>query len=775
MTNPVDNRQMVNYVPGNNSIFPNETPDDILCCILSALIKLKNIHPVLLTNRKLNDLFTNYPPLLNQIIPIYFPNSFKDNPKTLNVYHPGFQGKFKKLKNIDKNIKASKFRIKNLSNSNDAHPWVSLQKQKLIPPCSIGRAGVLHKDKFYYVDSGCIRICDANSDQELSHFGAWDSFTNIAVQGDTLITCSPNGELKFWDLHDLKDGKELKTVKPPQPPIAITSMTLDDDTVYYGGDRWTDDGNGPFGEVYKFELNSKADSPLVSFWKSGNPDCVHCLAAQDGILCAGSIDSAVTVWDSKTGEELRRLLASNNANNDVDTGACWDTFRTVLLHDGKLFAGNNYDGIVVWDIHSGKKLSSFKLCEESLKCLGMRNGKLYSLLTNGWNDSLKVWDFNFEPLTPYSQQVLEDSLSILGKMAHAEHTQSYDEVEALAKTLPPDFQKRLKLYAYTFCATFKLNKDTLTKELILHVQEEVVLELLLNRICNEDQKRVSELLNQLVWIDEESRRVYEYLWNICGKQDGEGKNWGECAFHGDSDFPTTIQQKEEAVLQFKQYFFSDLWGRDLPHLLVDLGVVFDEEYSQKLGCTPDVLEKVGIVSQEDLDALGIITAPVAASIDILKEQPAEDQQAVQRQHYERREQVCDALQKVSEEIQKRIRESENCGVPFFADEKGSPIGQELNPWAVFKKQFEESRALIEGKCQTPSELSKNYAQIVTEANDLIEKFNTFDQEYQILKLRTYIRQEGIRPQWSALNEQEIHSLAEFARNNPNINLFQMGV
>ena len=70
------------------------------------------------------------------------------------------------------------------------------------------------------------------------------------------------------------------------------------------------------------------------------------------------------------------------------------------------------------------------------------------------------------------------------------------DCKELAQKLDPAFRERLKQHV------FKVgDPSTYSAEVILRVQTEVCIEALLHAIHDEDGKRVSNLLNQLVTID----------------------------------------------------------------------------------------------------------------------------------------------------------------------------------------------------------------------------------------------------------------------------------
>lgn len=202
-------------------------------------------------------------------------------------------------------------------------------------------------------------------------------------------------------------------------------------------------------------------------------------------------------------------------------------------------------------------------------------------------------------------------------------------------------------------------------------------------------------------------------------------------------------------------------------LLVDFGIITPQEYSEKLGCTPNVPKKVGIHSIADIKALGVHIDRPMEEFKIAEEDLSQDVNKKHQQIFERKEACFNFLEKMSEKIQQKIKESESHGTVLFQDNN--------NVWVEFQKRFEESRSLILGKCESSVESSQNFSQIAKEINGLVEMFNQQERDYQIIKLRAYIHQVDISAAWKGLENQGIQTLSKFVANNPGKNLFRMGV
>jgi hypothetical protein len=150
-------------------------------------------------------------------------------------------------------------------------------------------------------------------------------------------------------------------------------------------------------------------------------------------------------------------------------------------------------------------------------------------------------------LLGYPQQLLEENLAILGEIAYAEYNKDFKAISELTEKLHPHFHERLMEYISSV--------GFLSKEVILLVQTEVCLEILLQSVRKEDEKRISQLLDQLVWIHPKNTELYKFLWDICGRLNSE--MWGEHAFHGRSGYFASVSDKEKAILEFKKLLHEE--------------------------------------------------------------------------------------------------------------------------------------------------------------------------------------------------------------------------
>jgi hypothetical protein len=250
---------------------------------------------------------------------------------------------------------------------------------------------------------------------------------------------------------------------------------------------------------------------------------------------------------------------------------------------------------------------------------------------------------------------------------------------------------------------------------------------------------------------------------ISGSTDHTIKLW-------DFNFPSVAFKK----------ISKDRWGEDLPLLLIDLGIVTKEEYSEKLKCKPSDLPARGICSAEDLQALylhSLSVSPDFQYLQIVSEEAANDLTSAAARVFKKQEVVSKLLDELSTAAQKKFEEIR----PYLVirDESGN-VYDAVNPWSAFLEELEKAQADLRSGNLTPQQFAekfnpKNYAELVKKANALIDGFRAAERKTQILILDAYINQWGILKKWNSLHKQEIHSLsALLKRTDAPQDIFRMG-
>ena len=277
----------------------------------------------------------------------------------------------------------------------------------------------------------------------------------------------------------------------------------------------------------------------------------------------------------------------------------------MLTHDNQLFfisSDKVSDFINIWDLKNGKEIQMLRKRGRSpIDDFFIYKNQLIIRSEGG----AEIWDFSIPP-SFYTRQTLVSPLLILKEIA-----QDATRAEGLAELLGPDIQQRLKQHALNVGTP-----STYSAPVILRVQTEVCVEELLDAIYKGNQRLVSELLDLLVKIDAQNKEIYRLLWQVCGSDESVIWGWGEFAFHNREGCTASLLQKAEAIDYFKKHL-KERWGKDVPLSLLDLGITAEncgekllldlgitaEDCAEKLKCSPDFLQKIGILSSTDIKAL----------------------------------------------------------------------------------------------------------------------------------------------------------------------------
>ncbi|GEM_PF-1761594 len=205
--------------------------------------------------------------------------------------------------------------------------------------------------------------------------------------------------------------------------------------------------------------------------------------------------------------------------------------------------------------------------------------------------------------------------------------------------------------------------------------------------------------------------------------------------------------------------------------LQDLGIISKEHYSAKLGCAPDHLQKIGILTLADLEVLGIHPCPLA---HLPKPQAiagqADDFRKLQEEAFEKKDAVVSCLETLAQEVKTK---SESSALHMDT----APL-----PWKLLQDKINVAYTNLCERCKTPKALlstfeTESHQLIIDEVNALIDEFNALNCEYQVLKLHAYVSQWGVLKAWQNLQTQGIVCLADLIQQHPETSpdfLFRMG-
>ena len=723
-------------------------PKEIIALICSYL-NSSDVVQLVLTNRTFCCLASNdsfVASLWNLFLHKDFPNSYTATTSATENFTF-----YKNLKNAVHNIKAGKYRLLTLNGHRGGVECMMLRDGTLISGSeddtikiwNLSSGKALQTLNGHQAAITCITTLDNNliSGSEDDTIKIWNLSTGKELltlsEDQGVITCMVtldgklivglrNGAIKIWD-HNT--GQKLQTLSEHQG--VITCMTNLDDKLIVGLRN---------GTIKILDQRTGKELQMLS----GHQSAITCMTTLDGKLIVGLRNGRIKIWDLSTGRERQTLNGHRSA------------ITCMMTLDGNLIAGLEDGEIKIWDLRTGKELQTLNGHSQMISSMMILNGQLFS---GSRDNTIKIWDFNFPSLSSHfnfpslsshSKKVLEENLAILGQMAHAENMNQSEVVEELTEKLHPDFKERLKQHSYK-TGSYQIGSFfSCSKTVILRVQTEVCVEALLAAIHDQDDHRVSELVNQLIWIDPQNNKIYKLLWETCGKPDFDNR-WGEYAFYNQQGYSASSLQKEQAVIEFKK-LLKVRWGKDLPLLLVDFGIVTKKEYIQKLNCKPDDLATRGICSAEDLQALyleaGLSDSPNFQYLQIVSEEAPKDLIQSEAKNFKKQEVVSALLDQLFDAAQKKLEETKPHSI--ITDENGKAY--DANPWIAFLEKLKNAQADLNTEGLTRRQFAEKfnpeaYAELVKKANALIDEFRAVERKTQMMILHAYLNQWGIFKKW----------------------------
>ena len=263
------------------------------------------------------------------------------------------------------------------------------------------------------------------------------------------------------------------------------------------------------------------------------------------------------------------------------------------------------------------------------------------------------------------------------------------------------------------------------------------------------------LLNRLIALEPyQNSKIYELLGKICGKPNH--RYWGELAFHNQPECYASFAEKQQAVVEFKK-MLKERWDENVSLLLVDLGIVTKEEFSEKLKCKPSDLPARGICSAEDLQALylqaSLSISPDFQHLQMESEEVSKDRMQVQARAFKKQQIVSALLDQLFDAAQMKSKEAMPYSV--IRDENGNVY--DANPWIAFLDKLKNIQADLSAEGLNREQFvakfePKAYAELVKKVNALIDEFRVAERQTQILILDAYINQVGILEVWRELQK-----------------------
>ena len=714
----------------------NGLPIEVLQLIASFVHDPKDIGRLALAHRQLSLLFSDGD-IWDLFLRKDFPDSYATVPSKAKT--PAL---YRQLANEAHHFETKQYRLQTLYGHREGVTSVLIHGDRLISS-SVDKT---------------MKVWDLETKQVLKTFhGHQFSVNCTAIYGDQLISGSMDDTIKIWDLNT---EKVLKTLSGHEGQV--TSITIHkDQLISSSSDRtikiWDLNTKGLVTTldehqdhidcviVYDGKLISGSWDKTIKIWDlktrqlekslEGHLDWVTCIMVYEGKLISGSWDTTIRIWDFKTGKVLETLHGHQKVVNGISA------------YNHTLFSCSRDATIKIWNLKTGKLIQSIKEHEAEVARVQFFEGKI---ITSSMDHTIKILDFTSWDVSPYSKQVLEGNLEILGKMAHAEYTQQPKIVKELAGKLHSDFKRLLRQHSFKVGQHFSCSG-----QVILRVQTEVCVEALLYAIHDKNDHRISQLIKQLIWIDRRNTQVFKLLWEICGRPIFH--RWGEYAFYGQKGCAASSIQKRQAVIEFKKVL-KKRWEEEPPLLLAGLGIVTQEEFVKKLKCTPDWLPEIGIFSPADLQA--VFDSPHFQSLQIIPEEATDNDVNLQKRAFEKKTIVSTVLDKLSTAAEKSLEQIKQWSM--FSNEEDVYEIESL--WSLFQRELNHYQDILTEQCNTDEALlekchPESYVKVVQEINVWIDQFRSLKHRTQIPSLYAYANQSDIDKAWNRLHSHGIDSLA----------------
>ncbi len=569
--------------------------------------------------------------------------------------------------------------------------------------------------------------------------------TSLFISGGMLFTGDKQGKIKIWDL-DTKACIKTLDVHRGVYSLVISNRKL------------------IFPRTYTCEINIwDLDTETSIGILDGHTHEVNCLAFSDGKLFSGSEDKEIKIWD-------------------LDTNSCIATLKghqfpiySLAIFNGKLYSGSKSDdrimeGMVsVWDLNTKTCIGTI---EDGLAgpvySLLISEGKLLSFFDGRRGAGIKIWDLETEKrIQTFDRDNKRRTIGPTFDTDEARHITGPNVSHAISNgklySTKVNFfgQNDGTINVWDFGAEFDAVFDKLA-DLIESGASKNDYQAFL-RFSRMPKRVKNKIYGELYTILKNLKLISNDYWGC-----------GEDAFHGVRGQNSTTSQKAQAIRNYLQ----EQLKKDSHPLLIDFGIVSSHDYSTKLGTRPAHLEKIGILSAEDLKIICSLS-PAIQVLMIEEESGVEENfrdDAVKRKAHQRQKALSDLSDQMSQGVASKIQETNTCGVLLYEGEC---------PWIGFQNRlnaFREKLDAIVLECKDLPKLtveafkSAKYNDLVNELNGLAAEFQTLDRDHQIAKLHTYINQWGILAAWTRRKgegvEQSLKDLPQSERTLQK--LFQMG-
>ncbi len=563
--------------------------------------------------------------------------------------------------------------------------------------------------------------------------------------------------------------------------------------------------------VFDGKLFSGSSDCTIKVWEletgqctatlTGHMNAVCSLAAFDGKLFSGSKDSTIKAWELETGECIATLtrhrksvcslatfdgkLFSGSKDCtikvwDLETLQCTATLTghqglvgSLAVFDGKLFSGSWDHTIKVWDLKTRQCTATLKGHGTSVWSLAVFDEKLFSASAAG---PIKLWDIKTERCTGtfigHHGGVL--SLAVFdGKLFSASCDDTIKiwelKTERRTATLTGDGGGVFSL-AFFEGNLFSNSSDHTIKVWDFTADHRTIFQEIALLLENESQNVVDALERFKRMPKTAKHAIYAKLYAIC--QPFAYPGCTEDAFYDKNGQISTRLQKAQAIRDY----LNDQPPNNNPRLLAHLGIKTEKEYSEKLKCRSEYLEKIGILSAEDVKLI-CSASPHLVKLETLEIIEVEENfrdNKVKIEAERRKTELTTLVGEISQFVEDKIKETNTCGVILY---------KAVCPWVSFQqklKAFQVKLGEIADKSNTAKSMveafdSKNYNGWARALNPLVEEFHTLDRTHQLSKLHAYVNQWGILTAWNHLREEGMQNLSALPESKRSLQkLFQMG-
>jgi WD40 repeat protein len=586
----------------------------------------------------------------------------------------------------------------------------------------------------------------------------------------------------------------------------VQSFIVHDDKLYSGSSDNT---------IKIWDLNSNQCIATLS----GHGKKIYSLALHNGKLCSGSSDGKIKVWDLNSNECIDTLLDHVTAVNslaihdgklyscswdgiikiwDLNSNQCIATlightgaFNSLAIHDGKLYSSSS-DGIKIWDLNSNQCIDTLIGHIRAVKSLAIHDGKLYSSSRDG---TIKIWDLNSNQCVATLSNERSDwslsSLLIHEDKLYSACSSTCGSVSVIKiwdlnsnQCIAVLFSDHRSPTATVICSSLAIHKGKLYSGSRLKIWDftashDAVFAEIAEQFLDEDPITRLNAAQRFLRMPQTARnKVYGELYLLIkGRLTNDYWGCAEHAFHGKNGQFSTPQEKAQAIRDYLSAE-TELELSSQLQCLNPLGILTKEECLKKLGCRPGHLQKIGIISAEDLK----IICPLSIDVQTLTieedsgiQENFRDHEAKQKA-YQRQKALSDLSDKLTQVVTSKIQETDSCGVLLYKGEC---------PWVSLQSKLTVFREKFDAIVQQCNDLPKltveafqiaKYNELANELNILVGQFQTLDCDHQIAKLHAYVNQWGILKTWTRRqNEGTQQSLKDLPESERTLQkLFQMG-